>query len=192
MPRQLGLPSSLSGTEISEALNGRCEQERLLRGIRDLLGLYWQPGDSPEERARQALLFVRDLAEFSDDVVTFALREWRRGHDRRPSIASLRQLCMVRRQELTLEAKRRSPAQEAPDPYAILGEDEKLERKAILERVARGAGLSQETTGQWTLPPRKGTIVDTDAPFTHWTKRVDPVDAAEQLRRARLKAGVIS
>lgn len=161
--------------------------------MRDVLGLYWQPSDAPEERARQALLFVRDLAEFSDDVVTFALREWRRSHDRRPSIAALRQICMARRHDLAAENKRRAPHEPAGFYQAgPVSEDEKLERKAVVERVAQQAGLSKEPTGQWTLPPRKGTAEDTETPFTHWTQRVSAEAAAAQLRRARIKAGTIT
>jgi hypothetical protein len=138
-PPRPSLPSSLSSSAIQEALNGRCDQERLLRGVRDLLGLYWQPNDTPEERARQALLFVRDLAEFSDDVVTSALTDWRRYHDRRPTIAGLRQLCMTRRYVLTEEAKRRSPA--LPEPEFRLSDEERAKRRAQVERIMRETGF---------------------------------------------------
>jgi hypothetical protein len=133
------LPSALSADAIQEALNGRCDQERLLRGIRDLLGIYWQPNDPPEERARQALLFVRDLAEFSDDVVTSALTEWRRHHDRRPTIAGLRQLCMVRRYGLLEEAKRRAPS--LPEPEFRLSDEERAKRRAQVEQIMRETGF---------------------------------------------------
>jgi hypothetical protein len=140
-PLHLSLPSALSIDAIHEALNGRCDQERLLRGVRDLLGLYWQSNDTPEERARQALLFVRDLAEFSDDVVASALSEWRRGHDRRPTIAGLRQLCMSRRYGLTEEAKKRSPPE--PAPAFRISDEERAKRRAQVEQIMKEVGFSR-------------------------------------------------
>jgi hypothetical protein len=140
-PQPLSLPSGLSSPALAEALNGRCNQERLLRGIRDLLGLYWQPNDTPEERARQALLFVRDLAEFSDDVVDAALSEWRRQHDRRPTIAGLRQLCMARRYGLTEEAKRRSPPE--PEPQFRLSDEERARRREQIAMIMKETGFAR-------------------------------------------------
>jgi hypothetical protein len=108
------LPSALSADAIQEALNGRCDQERLLRGI-------------------------RDLAEFSDDVVASALTEWRRHHDRRPTIAGLRQLCMVRRYGLLEEAKRRAPA--LPEPEVRLSDEDRARRRAQVEQIMRETGF---------------------------------------------------
>lgn len=135
------MASSLSDGAIQTALNGRCDQERLLRGIRDLLGIYWQSNDTPEERARQALLFVRDMSEFSEDVVTAALSQWRRGNDRRPTIAGLRQLCMKRRYELTVERKRRD--QPAPEQPFQLSETERERRRAQLAAIMKEAGFAR-------------------------------------------------
>ena len=59
-----------------------------------------------EAQVRQIALFVKDLEEFSDDCVWWAIREWRRNETRRPTPASLRQLCMMRRHEALKAAPR--------------------------------------------------------------------------------------
>jgi hypothetical protein len=99
------LLSSASSEYIRESLNGRCDQERLTDALRTLLGLYFVPTETQGERARQVAMFVVDLGEFSDDAVWWAIREWRRTQDRKPTPASLRQLCMMRREEASKHHK---------------------------------------------------------------------------------------
>jgi hypothetical protein len=116
------LLSGAANEYIQESLNGRCDQERLTDTMRTLLGLYFVPTETQVERARQVAMFVADLSEFSDDAVWWAIREWRRTQDRKPTPASLRQLCMMRREEASRHHK---PA-----------DDDWLEQ-GILKRVRR-------------------------------------------------------
>jgi hypothetical protein len=188
-PLAICSPSTLSQAELVQALDGHCDQERLLRGIRDLLGIYWQPTDAPEERARQGLLFVRDLAEFSDDVVGWAVSEWRRTMDRRPSIASLRQLAMRRRHGLTIEAKRRNEPVASAGPSAVyeqLTDAERDERRAAISGILQQAGYQHRRTG-WVSP---GLIAEeraaVEAKPRHWSETAAPDDPRwAELRRAR-------
>lgn len=187
LPPMPALPRSLSTEALRAALDGRCDQDRLLRGIRDLLGLYWQPSDTPEERARQAMLFVRDLAEFSDDVVHCALREWRRQHDRRPSIAALRQLCMARRHDLTAEVNARRPPAPAPYQPVEITAEERAHREAVIGKAATDAGFVRNQHGQWELPADQK---DKPARIPHWSETAAPDDPRwAQLRRALALGG---
>jgi hypothetical protein len=175
-------PSSLSNASnsyVAESLNGRCDQTRLIDALRTLLGLYYIPNETEAERARHIALFVTDLADMSDDCVWWAMREWRRTQDRRPSPASLRQLCMMRRQEAVRALPKPEPA---PPPYKLADEATLKERKAILARVAKENGLVQSKSGQWTLPSE-----EVEAPrIPHWTETAKPDDPRyAELRRAR-------
>ena len=54
---------SASNSYLDAALNSRCDQTVLIDALRTLLGLYYQPNETSEERARQIASFVADLSE---------------------------------------------------------------------------------------------------------------------------------
>jgi hypothetical protein len=92
--------------------------------------------ESPEERIREIAVLVKDLAEFSEDVAGWAVREWRLTRDRRPTSAALRQICMVRREALVREAKRREP--ELPELPLVIDDAERERRREFMATVLRG------------------------------------------------------
>lgn len=152
---------------------------RLPDALRTLLGLYYIPNETDAERARQIALFVTDLADMSDDCVWWAMREWRRTQDRRPSPAALRQLCMMRRQEAVRALPKPEPA---PPPYKLADEATLEERRAILARVAEESGMVRSKSGQWTFPSE----VEEAPRVPHWTETAMPNDRRyAALRRAR-------
>ena len=158
-------------------------------GLRDLLSIYYQPSETPEMRARQIALFVKDLAEFSDEAVSWAIDEWRRTQDRRPTPATLRQLCMTRKQE-ALQAQRGRTATEAiggPD-LQPLSDEERERRSAVIAKAAKAAGFVQNQHGQWQLPQPEGAKPKR---IPHWSETAAPDDPRfAELRRARAAAGV--
>lgn len=173
---------SASNDEIHAILNGRCDQGRLVDALQDLMGLYYQPDDTPEQRARHIALFVADLSDMSDQAVHWAIREWRRNQDRRPSPAALRQLCMRRRQEaMTASASRMPKAHAAPEP---IPSDE--QRKVMADRIAEiaaKAGFVRTEAGQFAFPERPE-----DAPkrVPHWSETAAPDDPRwAAVRKAR-------
>lgn len=171
--------SSASNDYVRAVLETRCDQGRLIEAMRTLLGLYYQPNETPEERARQVAVFVQDLADMSDDCVWWAMREWRRNNDRRPSPATLRQLAMMRRQEAT---KLLPKPKQAPPPYALATPEQLAERKAIMGLVLGSNGFVREPSGQWTLPSEQ------DAPerVPHWSESAAADDPRwAEVRRAR-------
>lgn len=129
------MPSNLSDREIGEALDGRCNQARLARSLRDLLKPYF--AESPEERAREVAIFVQDLAEFSEDVAFWAVREWRLNEDRRPTSAGLRKFCMARRADLVREQRRRAPLELAP-PVVRPSSESAARIQALIDRFKTG------------------------------------------------------
>jgi hypothetical protein len=90
---------SASNEYLEHAAYGQCDQEKLVDGIRVLLSFYFSLDETAETKARQIALFVKDMADFSDDCAFWALDEWRKKQDRRPTPASLRQLAMTRKAE---------------------------------------------------------------------------------------------
>lgn len=130
------MPSALSTDALSVALNGRVDQGRLKLAVEDLVRPHFY--ETPEDRIRDVAVLVRDLAEFSDDVAGWAVREWRLSHDRRPTSAALRQLCMRRRYELTKALKRRETR---PEAEMRLSPEERAERRAQVEQILRDVGL---------------------------------------------------
>lgn len=176
------LPSALSTDAIERALTGRVDQSRLKLAVEDLVRPHFY--ESPEERIRQVAVLVKDLAEFSDDVAGWAVREWRLKQDRKPSTATLRQLCMVRRADLTREQSRRHPQIEAA-PYTLADPETQAERKATLERIAKDTGMRRDAHGQWTLPREPG---DEPKRLPHWTEtaQADNPLFTETLKRARV------
>ncbi len=155
--------------------------------LRDLLGLYYQPNETVDQRTRHIALFVKDLADMSDDAVGWAIQEWRRTQDRRPSPASLRQLCMMRRHEASEQTAGRRPPDPAPYGDATIGEEERARREAIVAKCAKASGFVQTKHGQWTLP--------SEAPeakrVPHWSETAAPTDPRFiELRRARRAAGI--
>ena len=177
------MPSSASNDYLALALETRCDQGRLVDSLRTLLGFYYQPNETESERARQIALFVADLSEMSDDNVWWAIREWRRTQDRRPSPATLRQLCMMRRHEVGKALKGRQP-QESAAPYRVefLTEEERAHRKAVVAKAAASCGFVQNKHGQWELP-------DDNAPkrMPHWSETANASNPlfAETLAHAR-------
>lgn len=113
-------------------MHGRCDQSRLVDALRDLFSVYYQPDETTAMRARQIALFVKDMAEFSDDCAFWAIDEWRRTQDRRPSPASLRHLAMTRKQEAFSAAKRSAP-RPAPEPAYV--EPDPAKRAQNLQRI---------------------------------------------------------
>ena len=182
-------PPSLSGASpsyVHASLYGRCDQATLIDPIRTTLGLYFVPNETPEERMRQVAMIVEALADMSEDCVWWALREWRRTQDRRPSPAALRQLCMRRRQEAVACLPKPEPA---PAPYREAAPEDLAERAAILARVCGSAGFVQTQHGQWTLPEEEK---DKPARVPHWSETAAPDDPRwEQLRRSRAASGLV-
>jgi hypothetical protein len=154
--------------------------------LRDLLSLYYQPNETTDQRTRQIALFVKDLADMSDATVGWAIDEWRRTMDRRPSPASIRQLCMMRRAEASAVLAKLRPAEPAPYADANITPEERDKRAAILERVAKASGFVQTQHGQWTLPEAEK---DKPKPVRHWSETALPDDPRWQmLRKARAEA----
>lgn len=174
--------SSRSPQEISAALRDPVDQAKLAVAIKDLLGLYWVPADSPEDRARQIALFVRDLAKFPDAVVAYAVHDWRTTQDRRPSIASLHQLCMCRQRALMERAAYLSPPDQAPDPTPSAEQIE--QRRALIGQALAKNGFVKRETG-WVSP---GVVAEEkEQPRKpHWSETAAPDDPKwAALRRAR-------
>jgi hypothetical protein len=144
------------------------------------MGLYFVPDETPEERMRQVAMILEAVADMSDDCVWWALREWRRTQDRRPSPASLRQLCMRRRQEAVACLPEPQPS---PPPYREAAPEDLAERAAILAKVATSVGLVQTQHGQWTLPDNPEAKPER---VPHWSETVGPDDPRwEMVRRSR-------
>jgi hypothetical protein len=153
--------------------------------LRTLLSLYYIPNETEAERVRHVAMFIQDLADMSDDCVWWAMREWRRNNDRRPTPATLRQLCMMRRQEAVKLLPKPEPA---PLPYKLADPETLEERKAILARIAAEKGLVRRA-GTWTLPSEAE-----EAPrVPHWTETAQPNDPRyAALKTARKSAGVLA
>lgn len=184
--------SSHSRQELSAALAGTCNQAKLAIAIKDLLGLYWIAADSPEDRARQIALFVRDLAKFPEAVIAYAVHHWRTTQDRRPSIASLHQLCMARQHALAqrldyLDGNAYRPAPHiGPEPTTAEIES----RRAFVETTLAQAGFQKRTTG-WVSPGIVAEEAISPKRVPHWSETASPDDPRWiALRQARAKAGV--
>lgn len=181
--------SSASNDYLQEVLYGRCDQARLVDDLRDLLGLYYQPNETAEQRARHIALFVKDLGDMSQDCVDWAISDWRRNHDRRPSPASLRQLCMMRRHEAVKAmggGRPYNPPVGNPNPDPARSVEE---RQAIVERCAKAAGMVKHE-GQWVTPALIAEREQKRIP--HWSEGAAPDDPRfAELRRARIRAGII-
>ena len=160
--------------------------------LRDLLRLYFVPSETPEAQVRQIALFVKDLEEFSDDCVWWAIREWRRNETRRPTPASLRQLCMMRRQEALKAATRpevKPPATgdggEVTPFMAPLSDAEKERRRGVIAQCAKSAGLKFD--GRQVVPD-----IPTKPRTPHWSEIAKPDDPRwKALKEARERAGVV-
>jgi hypothetical protein len=167
-------------------LHGRVDQLRLKKALEDLVRPHFY--ERPEDRIRDVAVLINDLAEFSNDVAGWAVREWRLRWDRRPTSAALRQLCMNRRHELMAEVNARRPPE--PEPYQTteITPEERDKRAAVLERVAKASGFVQTQHGQWTLP-----AAEKDKPkrVPHWSEGAAPDDPRwAMLRKARAEAGL--
>lgn len=163
-------------------MDGRCDQGRLVDGLRDLLSLYYQPDESAEMRARQIALFVKDMADFSDDCALWAIDEWRRNQDRRPSPASLRQIAMTRKQEAFKAGER---FKRLPEPERFV-EPDPVKRAENLERINASLGMVRRG-GRYVSPAYVAeTEPDAEKPRPHWSETAAPDDPRwEHLRRAR-------
>lgn len=174
---------SASNEYLTDVLTGRCDQERLTDALRQLMGHFYQPNETPQMRMLLIADFVRDLADMSDEAVSWAIREWRRTHDRRPSPASLRQLCMMRRHEADAAFKARRPREVGPQMWNPATPEQLAERKGAMDRIARSAGFVRDASGQLAFPPKPE-----DAPkrIPHWSETAAPDDPRwAELRRAR-------
>jgi hypothetical protein len=172
--------SSASNEYVRAVLETRCDQVKLIEGLRTLLGLFYQPSETDEERARQIAMFVADLSDMSDDCVWWAMREWRRNNDRRPSPASLRQLAMMRRQEALKQNPYPKPVPALP--YREARPETVEERKAVVQRAAASCGFVRDTHGQLAFPED----VKRPVRVPHWSETAAPDDPRwAELRRAR-------
>jgi len=172
--------SSASNNYQDEAAYGECDQAVLIRSLRDLLSLYYQPDETPQMRARQIALFVKDMADFSDDCAGWAIDEWRRNQDRRPSPASLRQLGMRRKQEAFGAIKSRPEPMVPHIPYA---EPDLEERKEVIERINRNLGHVLHR-GRYVSPTYVADDVQPRKP--HWSETAAPDDPRwAALRKSR-------
>ena len=171
-----------------EALNGKCDAGKLAKALKTLLGYYFVATETPEERARQIAQMAMDLSEFSEDCVWWAMREWRQKHDRKPTPASLRQLCMMRRHEALKAAPRPEPdrSQTGAEPFmAPLSDDEKERRRAVIAKCAKAAGMNFD--GRQVVPD-----ISTKPRTPHWSEIAKPDDPRwRALKEARERAGVV-
>ena len=175
-----------------EVLEGKCDAGRLAKALKTLLGYYFVASETPEERARQIAQMAMDLAEFSEDCVWWAMREWRQKHDRKPTPASLRQLCMMRRQEALKAATRpevKPPATgdggEVTPFMAPLSDAEKERRRAVIAKCAKAAGMNFD--GRQVMPD-----IPTKPRTPHWSETALPDDPRwRALKEARERAGVV-
>ena len=171
-----------------EALNGKCDAGKLAKALKTLLGYYFVATETPEERARQIAQMAMDLSEFSEDCVWWAMREWRQKHDRKPTPASLRQLCMMRRHEALKAAPRPEPdrSQTGAEPFmAPLSDDEKERRRAVIAKCAKAAGMNFD--GRQVVPD-----ISTKPRTPHWSEIAKPDDPRwKALKEARERAGVV-
>ena len=171
-----------------EALNGKCDAGKLAKALKTLLGYYFVATETPEERARQIAQMAMDLSEFSEDCVWWAMREWRQKHDRKPTPASLRQLCMMRRHEALKAAPRPEPdrSQTGAGPFmAPLSDDEKERRRAVIAKCAKAAGMNFD--GRQVVPD-----ISTKPRTPHWSEIAKPDDPRwKALKEARERAGVV-
>jgi hypothetical protein len=109
--------------------------------------------------------------------------------DRRPSIASLRQLCMRRRHDLTQEAKRRDGPKVIAEPSAVydrMDKGEREKRKATISGILQRAGYQRRATG-WVSPALVAEErANAAARPRHWSETAAPDDPRwAELRRAR-------
>ncbi len=185
----LALLSSHSRQEISAALSTPVDQAKLFQAIKDLLGMYWIAADMPEDRARQIALFVKDLAKFPDAVVAYAVHDWRTRQDRRPSIASLHQLCMTRqvaliqRRDALFEAEQGQSSAPEPTP------EEMARREEFMARALDTAGFAKRKAG-WLMKTEIAEAEDKPR-IPHWSETAAPNDPRfAALRKARADAGV--
>ena len=171
-----------------EALNGKCDAGKLAKALKTLLGYYFVATETPEERARQIAQMAMDLSEFSEDCVWWAMREWRQKHDRKPTPASLRQLCMMRRHEALKAAPRPEPdrSQTGAEPFmAPLSDAEKERRRAVIAKCAKAAGMKFD--GRQVVPD-----IPTKPRTPHWSEIAKPDDPRwKALKEARERAGVV-
>ena len=171
-----------------EALNGKCDAGKLAKALKTLLGYYFVASETPEERARQIAQMAMDLSEFSEDCVWWAMREWRQKNDRKPTPASLRQLCMMRRQEALKAAPRPEPdrSQTGAEPFmAPLSDAEKERRRAVIAKCAKAAGMKFD--GRQVVPD-----IPTKPRTPHWSEIAKPDDPRwKALKEARERAGVV-
>jgi hypothetical protein len=158
---------------------------RLAAGLRDLLGLYFIPDETAEHRARQIAIFVKDLGGMSDDVVGYALTEWRRKQDRRPSPAALLQLCAMRRNEAAKATALRNIQNTGTADLTPLAPEDRAAREAVFERCAKSAGFLR-VDGRWVTPE---AAKEKPARVPHWTETA-PADHPwfKALELAREKA----
>lgn len=155
--------------------------------LRDLLGLYYQPNETDAHRARQIALFVKDLADMSDATVQWALTEWRRTQDRRPTPATLRQLCMVRRSEASQQMSSRRPKPSEAEFRQEISDAEREHRKAVIADVAARCGMIQ--AGQQLAWPKNA---EPEHRTLHWSETASPEDRRWQdLQRAREQNAII-
>lgn len=180
------MPSNASNDYLAAALASRCDQVKLADALRTLIGLYYQPNETEEERVRQIALFIGDLSDMSDDNVWWAMREWRRTQDRRPSPAALRQLCMARRHDLDREEKSRRPRDVGPQMWSPATPEQIAKRKSIMDRVAAQAGFVRDKEGALAWPSRPD---DKPTRLPHWSETAAPDDPRwSALRAARAGA----
>lgn len=172
---------SASNDYLGEAMHGRCDQGRLVDALRVLFAAYFVPDETTEMRAMLIATFVKDMAEFSDDCAFWAVDEWRRNHDRRPSPASLRQLAMMRKQEAFKAGQRLRQ----PEPEPVYSEPDPAVRAENLERIHKTLG-SVLNRGEYVSPTYVADVEKRAARKPQWSETAAPDDPRwAELRRAR-------
>lgn len=79
------------------------------------MGHYWAADTPIEIRRELARDWLEDLGEFGPEIVGVACREWRQNHNRRPTPADIRLLCIAEqrdRQPIALPRPAFEPEQE--------------------------------------------------------------------------------
>ena len=153
-----------------------------------LLNLYWQADETLEVRKAVAKVWLEDFAEFDPAVVDEASREWRRGQERRPSIAEFRRLCHEGRANANFRRDRALPKPAAaPEKWMedLWRESGGIEARAAAIRAAEEKNRKNDE--HWRH--QSAAIVDKPAASSEPAKRTPPAWIVERDRqRAEAKA----
>ena len=88
----------------------------ILERITILMSHYWAADEPQAVRKAQLGDWLDDLREFSAVVVAGACQEWRRGQNRRPTIADIRKLCLeARPMPASIGKPKHTPSRPSPN-----------------------------------------------------------------------------